>query len=140
MAAALGGHLTLVELLLDRGADPNVKLARVRRAPSHRRVSAAAHRRPGNAARGARRRSRLTPPAPAWAPLPRARRAAQDGGTLLHRSASLGGDLALAELLLDRGADVHAEDAVRARRGGARRTARRGSCAAARDALRRGPR
>jgi hypothetical protein len=43
----------------------------------------------------------------------RARGAAQDGGTLLHKSVSLGGDLALAELLLDRGADVHAEDAVR---------------------------
>jgi ankyrin repeat protein len=37
----------------------------------------------------------------------------QDGSTLLHRAVSLGGDLELAALLLDRGADVHLEDAVR---------------------------
>ena len=37
--AALGGHLPLVELLLDRGADVNVRLGRVRRAGEQRRCA-----------------------------------------------------------------------------------------------------
>jgi len=84
--AARGGHIAIVEMLLDSGADPNMPVERV-------------------CGRGGRRPCRghaLMPPS-------------QDGSRLLHLCAQSADDLEFAALLMARGADVNAMDMVRMR-------------------------